>query len=159
MTVKTKQVEGRRQLRFGRMNDILADVIAISERPHRALGNWTPAQNIDHLAAVIESSLDGFEDTVNPVLRVAGRLMRNSILNRPMKPGFKVPTNFKRLAPVADVTLDDAVARMRAAMERIESGTRMNQRSPLVGDLAHEQWEQMHCRHAEMHLSFIVFDD
>ena len=41
-----------------------------------------------------------------------------------------------------------------AAIERAGS-QRMKHPSPVLGKLSHEQWEQLHCRHAELHLSFL----
>jgi hypothetical protein len=31
----------------------------------------------------------------------------------------------------------------------------MTATSPVLGRLSHEQWVQFHCRHAEMHFSFM----
>jgi hypothetical protein len=28
--------------------------------------------------------------------------------------------------------------------------------SPFLGELTREQWDQLHCRHCELHLSFIL---
>ncbi len=62
---------------------------------------------------------------------------------------------FAVLGPDDDVTWEQAAACLRAALDRLDGGARMTQPSPVFSDLAHEQWEQLHCRHAEMHFSFM----
>ena len=44
-------------------------------------------------------------------------------------------------------------------MARIEGGERMSKPSPVFGPMTHEEWEQLHCRHAELHFSFIHKDE
>jgi len=158
--IKTRKVDGRRSLRFARMTDVLADVDALDEAPaRRSLGNWSPAQNVDHVASVIDASLDGFpiEKMAWP-LRLMGKLLRDRALTRPMSAGFKVPGGMSNMVPAPDLAWSKAVDHMRHTIGRIEAGTRMERPSPLLGPLGHEQWCQLHCRHAELHLSFIEVD-
>ena len=88
--------------------------------------------------------------------RAIQRMTKSSALIKPMKPGTKhrgkVAAAF---APDADVIWGQSVTRMRNLIERLRRGERMTHASPLLGMLAHEEWIQWHCRHAELHLSFI----
>ncbi len=159
--INTRHVADRRTLRFGRLGDILADVEALDRSEHRrALGNWTPAQVVDHVAAFIDASLDGFpEAKLAAPLRWFGALMKSRALNRPLPAGFKIPNPLRaRFAPKERVSWLEAVDHLRRTVGRVEAGERMTHPSPLLGELGHEQWVQMHCRHAEMHLSFIKSD-
>jgi hypothetical protein len=71
-----------------------------------------------------------------------------------MRPGLKFPRKFAFLAPHAAVTWEDAVEYIGQTIARLRSD-RMTKPSPLLGRLSHEQWVQLHCRHAEMHFSFM----
>lgn len=156
MAVRTPQVKDRRSLRFGRMSDIRADVEMLDAAPSiRTTGNWTAAQNVDHVAALIEGSLDGIPVRGPLWMRMMGKLVRSSALNKPMRPGFKLPKAMREFGPSEDVTWEQALGRLRAVVERIENGARMEEPSPFLGELSHEEWEQLHCRHAELHLSFL----
>lgn len=56
--------------------------------------------------------------------------------------------------PPDDVTLPEAVARMRRVIERVAAGERFARPSPLFGPLTHEEWVTLHLRHCELHYSF-----
>lgn len=154
--VRTKKVKDRRQLRFGHLHELVDDVEQFKGQV-RGTGNWSPGQIVGHIARVIECSLDGFEVPNAPlIVRGILKMMRSSILNKPMKPGFKLPGKFSFLKPDPDITWEQAVGQLKKVVLRIETGQRMQHRSPVLGFLEHEEWIQLHCRHAEMHFSFLL---
>ncbi len=161
--IKTSKVTDRRALRFGRMEDILRDAEWLNTEAEagkmlRASGNWTPAQVIDHVAKGIGYSFDGFPSDARPPLplRVILRMMKSSILHKPTKPGIRLKGRIaKALGPEDGVTWGQAMTRLRHAIGRAGKGERMIAASPILGAMAHEEWIQFHCRHAELHLSFI----
>lgn len=161
--INTSKVTNRRPLRFGRMEDILRDVDVLNNRIEggakvHAAGNWTPAQVVDHVAKIILYSLDGFPANAKPPLPIRAilRMMKSSALIKPMKPGTKHRGKMAAaLGPDPDVIWGQSVTRMRNIIERLRKGERMTYASPGLGMLAHEEWIQWHCRHAELHLSFI----
>lgn len=155
--IDTKRCTDRRSLTFENMREILADIEQFGDDPDavRAAGNWTPAQIVRHVALGIDGSIDGINFRASWLLRAMGHLAKKSVLRKRMKPGFKLPPNMERAMPAADVSWPDAVASLRRAMARIDAGERMTFPSPAMGSMTHEQWEQFHCRHAEMHFSFI----
>jgi hypothetical protein len=130
--VDTKSVEERRALHFRTMEDILEDIEGLGEDESavRSTGNWTPAQNLWHVTYFIDGSIDGLDFTAPWFMRVMAKLFKTKILGNPFKPGFKLPQNMASAIPEESVTWPDAVA-------------------------GYEQWEQLHCRHAELHFSFI----
>ena len=89
------------------------------------------------------------------ILRIIVKFFRKRILNKPMKPGIKLPANMSIVLPDPETTWDDAVSALRSAMARIDAGERMTQPSPLLGAMSHEDWVDLNCRHAEMHFSFM----
>ncbi len=157
--IDTRTVTDRRKLAFSSMEDIRADVDALDGRALRKCGNWTPAQNVQHIATVIGRSIDGFGGLKAALpLRLIVRLIRGRMLREPFRPGIRLPAKFRVLMPEEIVGWDAAVADLRRQIGRVGNGERMTAPSPVFGSLTHEQWAQLHCRHAELHLSFIRAD-
>src|SRR5574342_33702 len=93
--IDTRKVKQRRQLRFESLDDILAEVERLaSSKNIRAVGNWTSGQVLQHLAATMNGSIDGFPTFVPAPVRLLLRLfMKRRFLTRPMPPGFQLPKN------------------------------------------------------------------
>ena len=107
---------------------------------------WGIAVGLSMLAVAISSPI------VGGIADHAG--VRKRMLVAPMKPGVNLPRKFSFLVPESRTTWDEAVDRFRAVLTKLDT-TRMTHRSPVLGKLSHEQWVQLHCRHAEMHFSFM----
>lgn len=152
----TRQVTDRRELHFSSMSDILDDVEYMAAGdPPGSTGNWTSAQIVRHVGRIIEFSIEGFPVPKAPLpLRIVCRLLRKKLLRDPMKPGVTLPPKFARLLPEDRTTWDEAVDDFRAVMMKLDT-RRMTCPSPIFGKLSHEQWVQVHCRHAELHFSFV----
>ncbi len=151
--VKTAQ---RRPLHFDTLDDILADATAVTSGAHHVTGNWTAAQNIWHVAHTVGMSNRGFDFKVPLVMKLLGRTLKLLGLHtKPIKPGIKPPGRVAAaFAPPPDVSLEMAVAKLRDEITHAKAHG-MHHPSPLFGKLSHAQWIQTHCRHAELHHSFI----
>ena len=162
--VDTKRVTERRDLHFDTLAEILRDVeelAAVTSETGESIcaeGNWTPAQIVEHVTFFVDGAIDGFSFQAPLILRIIVKFFRKGILTKPMKPGIKLPANMSVVLPDPGTTWDDAVSSLRSAMGRIDAGERMTQPSPLLGAMAHEDWVNLHCRHAEMHFSFMHAD-
>ena len=160
----TRKVAQRRKLQFHTMHEILRDVEqlgAVTSETGESIcadGNWTPAQIVEHVTFFIDGAIDGFDFTAPLLIRAFARPFKKRILTKPMKPGIKLPANMSVVLPDPETTWEDAVSALRDAVGRIDSGERMTQPSPLLGAMTHEDWVNLHCRHAEMHLSFMHAD-
>jgi hypothetical protein len=154
--VKTSAVRDRRELHFSSMPDIQTDVEYLdSGDPPRTSGNWTAGQVVEHVAKMIQLSIDGFPRVKLALpLRILGRLLRGRILRDPLRSGLKFPQRFDFLAPTPGITWEEAVEYFNGIMGRLAT-EKMTGVSPVLGRLSHEQWVCFHCRHAEMHLSFL----
>ena len=88
-TINTAKVAGRRKLLFQSLDDILADVNGLAKcQEVRTLGNWSAGQVMQHLAIVMNKSIDGFGFRPSTFLRFLVRLMpRSLILRMRMPPG------------------------------------------------------------------------
>jgi hypothetical protein len=153
--IDRKSVTERRRLSFSSMRDIAADVYGLGDDV-RTTANWTAAQVLGHVTFFITGSLDGIDVPVPIHFKLLGKLFKRGATSKTMNPGFNMPKAMATKAlPSADLSWSDAVEDFREAMRRIDNGERMTKPSPVFGPMSHEEWERLHCRHAEMHFSFI----
>jgi hypothetical protein len=155
MAVETKSVQGRRQLHFNSLDDLLADVERRNQGKIRALGNWSPGQILKHLAAVMNGSIDGLRIRAPLWLRPLGWLFKKRILSKPMPPGFRLSDEAAKDLTFGDTTWEEGFQAFRAAVQRLKTESN-REPSPFLGQMTREQWDQLHCRHAELHLSFLT---
>jgi Protein of unknown function (DUF1569) len=154
--VNTSKVAGRRQLHFTSLDEIQADAERLASGPVRQLGNWSVGQATAHLARTTKMSLDGDPRRAPLPVRLLLRVLRNRILTKGMQPGFKLPKEAAK-AYVADpeVSVQQGLSELRTSIARLKSEPQRHPH-PAMGALSRDQWEQLHLRHAELHLSFFV---
>ena len=148
--------QNRRSLSFDNLEDIARDVRAVTGGPCDTTGGWTAGQICAHLAEFFRISNHGSTVRLPWPMRAIGRLLKMlKVYRRPIKPGIRLP---KRAAaawvPSPGVDLEDS---RRDLLDQIALAQRvpMTHPSPLFGPTTHDQWIKLHCRHAELHLSFI----
>jgi hypothetical protein len=156
--VDTARVTGCRELHFGMIDDALADVpqLVAAERAGKLnrLGNWTLGQTLGHLAAWINFGFDG--NPLNPpwFVKVLSRMMKKRfIYGKPMR-GFKIPKVPGGTLATELLSTDEGERRFRDAMERLRRGPPARP-NPVFGALTHDEWINLHLRHAELHLGFL----
>ena len=156
MNVDTAKVIGRRKLNFNSLDDILEDIDSLYQSKVHSLGNWTPGQNLDHLTILMRGCLDGIDVKVPLLTRKAVWLMKRRILTKQMSPGLQLPEAASVLLP-SQTTWDNGVQDIRVALNRMKTESQRHAH-PVLGTLSREQWDQLHCRHCELHLSFLIPD-
>lgn len=158
MTVNTAKVTGRRQLHFSSVDEILAEVDRLAAGPHRMLGNWSFGQILWHLATVMNSSIDGSSIRPGFIMRLLGPLMKGRMLSKGMSPGFQLPANMLKVFGPPPTSEEDGLKVIREAIRRQKTETH-REPSPFLGKMTDAEYVQLHCRHAELHLSFAVAVD
>jgi hypothetical protein len=156
MTVETKSITGRRNLHFSNAQEILADAEAlVATQKFRCLGNWSLGQILWHIAKVMNDSIDGTTiQWTSPPPQIPEPIKRR-VLGGSMRSGFALPPDAaKELEPPPTPTRE-GLELLRAAVGRQTTETK-RQPNPFFGPLTLEEWHQLHCRHAELHLSFVV---
>jgi hypothetical protein len=155
MTINTSKVPDRRKLRFDTLQNILEDAERLDPVNTKALGNWSGGQIFRHLARVMNSSIDGSPLRIPWFFRVLGRLMKNRILIKGMPPGYQLKgESAKFLVAAADTSWAQGLQELRQAVRRLQSESK-REPSPFLGSMTREDWDKLHCRHAELHLSFL----
>lgn len=156
--INTKQAS-RREVHFQDLNSILPDLARLeaAERAGSLVrhGNWTLGQITHHIADMMEQSIDGFRFSAPTPVRVIFSLLRPVILRKPFPAGIALKGESATLIPGASITMEHGLAEFRAQILRVHEGQRITVPSPIFGRLSHDQWARLHCRHAELHLSFL----
>lgn len=153
----------RRTLDFRSFEELAREVRKLRDRGYEQAGNWTLAQNCDHLRLFITYSLDGFPFKLPFYIRLAGPFLKKRTLeSRKLPTGVKVPPALmpkvaEDIARPENSSPDvEAANRLIEAIDRYTSYKGAPQPSPLFGKLDRESWDQLHLIHAAHHLSFLV---
>lgn len=157
MTVDTSKVTGRRQVRYDSYDDLLRDAERLAGGNVRTLGNWSYAQILEHLSRTMNAAIDGAGFQVPWFIRLGARLFfKKRALKGPMPAGFKLSGNSaKAFVPEQSLDTEAALAMLRQAVHRLTHDTH-RALNFVFGELSLDEWDKLHLRHAEMHMSFLV---
>ena len=155
--VDTTKVTGRRSLHFNCLDDIAADVERLASANNvQALGNWSAGEVVQHVAVAMHKSIDGFTERPPAPVRVLLRLfLKKRILTKPMSAGFKLPARAAQEMFGPPIPLPEALKNLQKALARLKAEAH-REPHPAFGPLTREEWDQLHCRHSALHLSFLV---
>ncbi len=146
----------RRTLHFDSIADIRNEIDELANTEVETVGNWSFAQILDHLSNSMNACFDGFNFQAPWIIRnTVGRLLKNRFVTKPMPAGFKLPKRGRQLLPKEQPDLDEALMRVRTALDRFDR-EQPSKPHPVLGSLTPEQSVQLNCRHAELHLSFVI---
>lgn len=150
--INTKKVEGRRDVHYSSLDELLADAQRFTSENVRTLGNWSPGQIFKHLAGSLDSSIDGAGFSFPaPVQWLMSLLMKRKFLTKTISAGFKSPDRFiPKETSVEEglASLEKAIARQKKESNRAPH--------PGFGKMTNAEHDLFHLRHAEMHMSFLV---
>ena len=157
MAVETKQKLARREVHYDSFQDFLDDAQRLASGQYRQIGNWSLGGILKHLANAMNSSIDGLDSMKVPwFLKLLRPIVKRRFLKGPFPSGFQLNKEAAAVL-VADpsTTVEEGMTAVRDAIDRLG---RENKRSPhpAVGQLNVAEWNQVHLRHAEMHMSHLV---
>ncbi len=146
----------RRTVRYASFDDVLADAERLVRAEAATTGNWSLDQILGHLAVGMERSIEGIPSRLPWYVRLIGRyVVKSKILKHGMNPGFKLPSEAeKALVPSAGGDATAALERLRRAVGRLRSDP-IRFPHPVFGPMSLAEWDRLHLRHAELHLSFV----
>jgi hypothetical protein len=146
----------RRTVCYASLDDVLADAERLVRARAETTGNWSLDQILGHLAVAMEKSMDGLPGRLPWYVRLIGRyVMKRRILKHGMQPGFKLPAEAEKWAvPAPGGDAEAALEGLRRAVGRLKS-TSTRCPHPVFGPMPASEWDRLHLRHAEMHLSFV----
>ena len=142
------------------MSDIVHEAEAIVRARHvEELGNWTPGQIFQHLAKAVQSSIRESEALLPLWRRLIARIAKPFLLRYGLPSGVQIEraskTAAKEFLPENVIANEDGLLQLQQAIAEVNQQD-MNARHNLFGNMTPRDWEMMHCRHAELHLSFLL---
>ncbi len=158
--VDTGKVRGRRKVRYTSFQDVVADAHRLNSNSHRQLGNWSLPMILQHLANGINGSIEGGGFRVKWYYKLIGPIIiKRMLIKGPFPAGFRLPRSAAaRLVAQPTVTFEDGMSEFEKSIGRLHRETNRGVH-PVAGRLSIPEWDQFHLRHAEMHMSFLIFDE
>lgn len=146
----------RRELSFESLDEAVADAERLAAGEVRTTGNHSFAKILKHLALTHDMATGKIEAPRPPLfMRLIMPFIKNSVLNGPVKPGFKLPKapeNF--FWPEGEVDLQEALAHFKASVQNYNQNGPLPVH-PIFGSATREQIDRLNCGHCAMHLSFV----
>jgi hypothetical protein len=152
----------RRELSFTGLDEAVLEVERLVEG-HATVGNWSLGQILNHLAAVIEVSIDGGaartpfmvglfanEEGRGRIARFRQRLLEQGQIPN----GAPIPS--ARLVPPTDAAVAAEARRFSDAVNRFCSAEDPLPEHPGLGPMTRSEWERFHCVHCAHHLGFVL---
>jgi hypothetical protein len=146
----------RRPVQYASFDEVLADAERLVVAQAATTGNWSLDQILGHVAVAMEKSVDGMPTGLPWYLRLLGRyFFKPWVLKHGMRPGFKLPAEAEQWAvPAPGGDASAALERLRNAIVRLRT-EQTRSPHPVFGPLSAGEWDRVHLRHAELHMSFI----
>lgn len=144
-----------RTVRYATLDDLLSDAETLAAGETQTVGAWSYSQILEHIATAMNSYFDGFGFKAPWFARVfIAPLMKNYLLTKPHKPGFKLPEKGRVLLPQGSLSVEDALDKLRSAIQRFNEEMPTHPH-PFLGKLTREETVALNLRHAELHMGFV----
>lgn len=150
------ETQERRDLSFNSLDEAVADVERLAAGQVRTTGKHSFAKILKHLALTHDMATGKLEGPRPPLLmRLVMPFIKGSILNSPVKPGFKLPQKSEQFFwPDGEVDQEEALAHFKASVENYKQNGPLPVH-PIFGSATREQLDRLNCGHCAMHLSFV----
>ncbi len=149
----------RRKLRFNSLEEVLDEAHRIAHAPHVAVGKWSAGQIFQHLAKAYLSSVDESKAKLPLPNRLVAKLLKPILLRYGLPSGVQIEpiseVAAREFLPAENVATEEGLRQLQEATRRL-SPEAMTARHNLFGEMSPREWEMMHCRHAELHMGFLV---
>lgn len=145
-----------RILRFETFEQALEEARHLAGTQVTTSGNYSYGQILEHLARTLDAVTGVGKPLPVPwYAKLLGRLLRNSAIRGPARPGFKLPQRAQDyLWPTQPVSVDEAMEHLEKAAAAFLSIQQFPPH-PLFGLMECSEHHQLQCRHFELHLGFV----
>jgi len=151
----------RRALQFHDLDEVVRDAENLHAKGYEKAGNWDLAQICGHLAEWLRFPVEGFPKAPAPIRAVfwvlrktVGRKKLLTYITTGSFPAGK-PTMPETVPPPGGDPRE-AIAKLKASVERLKAYTGPIVPSPLFGPMTKNQAVRMQLVHCAHHLSFLV---
>lgn len=145
-----------RSLTFSSLDEALAEAERLAATETKTTGSFSYGQILRHLAITLDM-VSGHVDVpkVPWYIRMAGPLIKNSVLAKPIKPGFKLPSSAQSYFwPEGDIDVQSALTHFREALARYRSTNELPPH-PIFGRMTEQEHDLLQRGHIALHLSFV----
>jgi hypothetical protein len=151
----------RRTLHLDSLDDVRADLDGLLAHGYDRAGNWDLAQTCGHLTEWLRYPMDGYPTPpwfARPVLW----LLRHTVIPGQVRKVLATGTlpdggpTMKQTIPPPGGDEAQAVAHLKATIDRWQSHTGPLHASPLFGSMSRADWNRLQLIHIRHHLRFLV---
>ena len=147
----------RRELTFQSLDEVVADAETLAAGEVRTTGAHTFGQILNHLTLSQDLCTGRITGPKPPFLmKLMMPLMKRMVINpRPLKPGVRLPAKSESFFwPDQDFDVSEALQKLRESTDYYKANGPLEVH-PFFGRLTREEADQLNCRHAALHLSFV----
>ena len=147
----------RRELAFQTIDEVVAEAERLASGEVSTTGAHSFGQILNHLALSHDVSTGRVVAPPPPfMMKLMMPLMKRMVINsKPMKPGIKLPAKGEAFFwPNKEFDVPTALQYFKESVEYYKSNGPL-QRHPFFGKITKEQCDELNCRHAALHLSFV----
>ena len=147
----------RRELEFKTLEQVVADVDQLVSGEVRTTGNHSFGQILNHLALSQDVSSGRATPPPPPFfMKLMLPLMRMMVINsKPLKPGIQLPKQGEAFFwPDKEIDVPTGAAYFKESTEYYLSNGPV-EKHPFFGKMTKQQADELNCRHASLHLSFV----
>ncbi|QEG41007.1 DUF1569 domain-containing protein [Roseimaritima ulvae] len=147
----------RRELTFQNLDEVVAEVERLAAGEVRTTGKHNFGQILNHLALAHDVSSGRIHAPPPPFfMRAMMPLIRRMVIStKPLKPGVKLPASGEAYFwPDKEFDIAAEVEHLKNSVEYYKTHGPLA-KHPFFGKLSAEEADQLNCRHAALHLSFV----
>ena len=148
----------RRELAFSNLDQVVADAERLASGEVRTTGKHSFGQILNHLTVSQDVSSGRVTNAPPPpfFMKLMMPLMKGMIINsKPLKPGVKLPAKGESFFwPNEEFEVGAALEALKESTEYYKSHGPLAVH-PFFGKLSKADADELNCRHAALHLSFV----
>ncbi len=147
----------RRDLQFNNLDEVVAEAERLASGEVSTTGQHSFGQILEHLARSQDMTTGKLTVPSPPwYMRLMIPLMKPMLINdKPLKPGFKLPQKSEAVFwPNQEFDVATALAHLKESIAHYKTQGPLP-KHPMFGSLTRQQNDQLNCRHAALHLSFV----
>jgi len=147
----------RREVTFRSVDEIVADARQLASGEVRVNGNHSFGQILHHLALSHDVASGKLSAPPPPLfMKLMMPLIRRMVINaKPLKPGIKLPAKGEAFFwPDKEFDVPTSLQYLEESVENYKTNGPL-ETHPFFGKLTRAEADQLTCRHAALHLSFV----
>ncbi len=147
----------RRELKFWNIDEVLAEVERLASTAVRTTGNHSFGQILNHLALSHDVASGRTQAPPPPFfMRLMMPLMKRMVINsKPLKPGIKLPAKGESFFwPNKEFEVHSTLNDFKESVDYYKSNGPL-EKHPFFGKISKADCDELNCRHAALHLSFV----